>query len=145
MQLLDKAQYNYFLREARRVARISSGTEICGLIVNIGFYLSFVQTRNLSRHAGSFVLCGSDVRRIVSSVNNLKQEVVGTFHSHPAATATPGKSDIEHAVDDSLMFVFDCIANEGRLWKIKKGTAKPVSFGFLQNVKFPSRPSHNPK
>jgi proteasome lid subunit RPN8/RPN11 len=124
MHLLDKIQYRCFLREACRVAQNAPGREICGLIVDTGHYLSFVQTRNASRHAGSFVLLGSDTRRIVSAAKILKQNIVGTFHSHPAATATAGKTDIQHAVDDSLMFVFDCIAKEGRLWKIKNGVAK---------------------
>ena len=33
---------------------------------------------------------------------------MGTFHSHPLGEAKPGKSDIQNAVDDSLMFIFGC-------------------------------------
>jgi proteasome lid subunit RPN8/RPN11 len=135
MLLLDKTQYRHFLREARHVAQCVPGREICGLIVDTGHQLSFVQTRNASRYVGSFVLSGPDVRRIVSAAKTLKQKTVGTFHSHPAATASPGKSDIQNAVDDSLMFIFDCLANEGCLWKIKGGVAKQLSYGFVQHIK----------
>ncbi len=46
----------------------------------------------------------------------------------------PSKSDIQNAVDDSLMFIFDCIGKEGRLWRIKKCKANPLTFRFLQDV-----------
>jgi len=107
--------------------------EICGLIVHTGHQLAFVQTRNVSRRAGGFIFSCPDVRRIVAAAKVLGQEVVGTFHSHPAGLPIPGKSDIEHAVDDSLMFIFDCMDKCGRLWKIKKGKARNIKFGFLQS------------
>ncbi|HEY5741519.1 MAG TPA: Mov34/MPN/PAD-1 family protein [Terrimicrobiaceae bacterium] len=117
MRTFSKAQFSHFLREACRAHRAVPGTEICGLIVDTGFYLSLVETRNISRRVGAFVLSVSDTRRIVAAVRTLKQEVVGTFHSHPLALAIPGRSDIANAVDDSLMLIFDCIARCGRLWR----------------------------
>jgi len=128
--IFDKVQFNKFLREARCSARKVAGTEICGLIIDTGRQLSFIPTRNVSSRVGSFVLSSLDVRRIAAATKILGQEVVGTFHSHPIAAATPGKSDIENAVDDSLMFIFDCIGREGRLWKIKNGKARPLKFDF---------------
>jgi hypothetical protein len=77
------------------------------------------------------------VRRIADAVKVLGQKIVGTFHSHPVGVATPGKTDIEHALDDSLMFIFDCIGREGRLWKVKGRRARRMRFGFLS--KAPSR------
>jgi len=131
MHFFDKAQYSKLLREARYAACQKAGAEICGLIINTGYHLAFVQTRNASRRAGGFVLSSPDVRRIVAATQSLGQEVVGTFHSHPAALPAPGDSDIRHAVDDSLMFIFDCIGRKGRLWKIKKGRARSIKFRFL--------------
>ena len=131
MHRIDKAHYSQLLREACRMDHATPGVEICGLLVNTGHHLTFVQTRNILRRPGGFALSPVDVRRIVAAAAILGQEVVGTFHSHPAAPATPGKSDIEHAVDDSLMFLFDCIGKEGRLWKIKKGRARPLRVDFL--------------
>jgi proteasome lid subunit RPN8/RPN11 len=134
MHLFDETQYRKLLQEACTVARRRAGAEICGLLVHTGCHHAFVRTRNISRRAGGFVLSPSDVRRIVTAAKTLGQEVVGTFHSHPAALATPGNSDIKHAVDDSLMFIFDCIGKKGRLWKIHKGRAQSLKFSFLDDA-----------
>lgn len=130
MHRFVKTHYTKLLRQACRSAHEAAGTEICGLIVDTGLHLSFVQTRNVSRRVGSFVLSRLDVRRIVAAVKILGQEVVGTFHSHPVGVATPGRTDIMHAEDDSLMFIFDCTERKGRLWKIKAGRARPLPFTF---------------
>jgi len=133
MHLFSKSQYSHFLRQACGVATESSGTELCGLIIDTGCHLFFVKTRNISRKAGGFAFSGPDIRRIVAATKVLGQEIVGTFHSHPVGVATPGRTDIDNAVDDSLMFIFDCMGKKGRLWKIKAGKARPLSFGFLKN------------
>ena len=75
-----------------------------------------------------------DVRQIAAAVKTLRQEIVGTFHSHPVGIAKPGKTDIEHAVDDSLMFIFDCTAKSGGLWRIKSGRARPLAFAFVPDA-----------
>jgi proteasome lid subunit RPN8/RPN11 len=133
MHRLDKTHYAELLRLACRSAQEAAGTEICGLIVDTGLHLSFIQTRNVSRRVGSFVLSRPDVRRIVAAAKILGQEVVGTFHSHPVGVPTPGRTDIVHAVDDSLMFIFDCTERKGCLWKIKAGRARPLPFNFYQD------------
>jgi proteasome lid subunit RPN8/RPN11 len=134
MHLFDKTNYSKCLRQACRSARETDGMEICGLIVDTGCHLSFVSTRNVSSQFGKFALSRPDVRRIVAAVKILGQEIVGTFHSHPVGIATPSKTDIKHAVDDSLMFIFDCTDRKGSLWKIKGGRARSISFGFFQNA-----------
>lgn len=131
MYFFEKGQFQKLLRQACNLARRKCGTEICGLIVDSGYHLKFVEPRNLSRRSGCFVFSKQDVRKIVAATKTLGQEVVGTFHSHPAALAVPGDSDIQNAVDDSLMFLFDCIGKTGRLWRIQKGRAKSIEFGFL--------------
>ncbi len=131
MHLFEKTQYNRLLREARRQARVTPGAEICGLLVHTGHHLSFVSVRNTSRRPGGFQFSRPDVRRIVAATKVLQQEVVGTFHSHPVGTASPGPSDIAHALDDSLMFIFDCTDREGQLWHIRRGRAREVTFQFL--------------
>jgi proteasome lid subunit RPN8/RPN11 len=130
MYLFDKGQYQKFLREACDAAYRNPGTEICGLIIDTGLHLKFIQTRNCSRKAGSFILSKFDVRKIVAAAKTLDLEVVGTFHSHPAGLAVPGNSDIKYAVDDSLMFIFDCCDKTGNLWRIQKGRARKMKFGF---------------
>ena len=134
MHRIGKTHYSEFLQHACRSAHETAGTEICGLIVDTGCQLSFVPVRNVSRRVGSFVLSRPDVRRIVAAARILGQEVVGTYHSHPVGVATPGRSDILHAVDDSLMFIFDCAGKTGCLWKIKDGKAQRLPFRFCQDV-----------
>jgi proteasome lid subunit RPN8/RPN11 len=133
MHTFSKSQFTGFLREACRAARAIPGTEICGMIVDTGLHLSLVQVRNVTRRVGSFILSRPDVRRVVTAARILEQEVVGTFHSHPAALAAPGKSDIANAVDDSLMLIFDCTARCGRLWSIRGGRARELDFTTRPN------------
>ncbi len=128
MRTFSKSEFSRFLREARRAHQECPGTEICGLIVDAGSHLSLVQTRNVSRRPGIFLFSRPDVRRVVADAKISGQEVVGTFHSHPAAPAIPGVSDISNAVDDSLMLIFDCTARRGRLWSIKSGRARELDF-----------------
>ncbi|MBI5819676.1 MAG: Mov34/MPN/PAD-1 family protein [Verrucomicrobia bacterium] len=131
MHSFDKYQYSRILREGRNATGKASGAEICGLIVDTGHHLSFVLTRNASSRVGSFVLSRRDVRRVAAAVKVLGQEIVGTFHSHPMSLPVPGASDIKYAVDDSLMFICDCIGRKGRLWRIKQGRARELKFGFI--------------
>jgi len=132
MHFIDKAQYIDLRNAACACSRDKAGTEIRGLLVHTGHCLSFARTRNSSRRAGGFVLSRMDVRRIVAAAKALDHEVVGTFHSHPLGLAKPGQSDIDHAVDDSLMFIFDCLGKVGRLWRIKRGKAQSLNFRFLR-------------
>ena len=132
MYFFDKSQYQKLLRKACNVARQNSGMEICGLIIHTDFHLKFVQTRNVSRKAGCFIFSKFDVRKIVTATKILNQEVVGTFHSHPTGLAVPGHSDIKYAVDNSLMFIFDCISKKGKLWRIHKGQARNMKFDFVR-------------
>jgi hypothetical protein len=88
---------------------------------------------------GSFAFSAPEVRQVLAATKVLGQEVVGTFHSHPVGLPAPGKSDIEHAVDDSLMFLFDCLDRDGRLWKIRAGRAHPLKFDFVRPS--PRRPN----
>ena len=134
MHLFAKTHYSQMLKQACRSARETAGSEICGLIVDTGFHLAFVPTRNASRRVGSFVLSRPDVRRIVAAAKILGQEIVGTFHSHPVGVATPSRTDIMHAVDDSLMFIFDCTDRTGSLWKIKGGRARSLPFSFCHDA-----------
>ncbi len=134
MYLFSKAQFSQTLHQACDAATSMAGKEICGLIVDTGCHLSFVSTRNTSLKSGSFELSRSDVRRIVAASKVLGQEIIGTFHSHPIGIAVPGGTDIHNAVDDSLMFIFDCMGKNGQLWKIKSGKARSLPFGFIKST-----------
>ena len=139
MHLIVKSQFDLFLKEAQSAARAIPGTEICGLLVETGARLSLMPTRNASRRVGSFVLSRVDVRRIAAAVKRLGHEIVGTFHSHPGGEPTPGESDIRYAVDDSLMFIFDCIGRDGRLWRIRNGKAYSLRFVLTKEAEPPNQ------
>jgi len=139
--MLLKSEFAWLLREAVSVARQRPGTEICGLLVDTGSYLRFVPTRNVSRRRGGFAFSAPEVRQVVAAINTSGQEVVGTFHSHPVGLPTPGPSDIENTVDDSLMFIFDCTGKTGHLWKIRGGRARRLRHGFAQRSHRPSNKS----
>ena len=133
MMIIDQREYRKQLREAR--AHAKDNREICGLLIDTGFHISFVRVRNVARRLCGFNLSVQDVRRIERAVKVLGQEIIGTFHSHPYSDDNPGESDIAGTVDDSLMFVFDCIGKTGSLWKIKNGKARKLKFAFIQDIK----------
>ena len=132
MYLFSKSQYSEILRKACNLARKIVGAEICGLIVDTGCHLSLIRVRNVSKRAGSFAFSRPEVRRIVAASKILDQVIVGTFHSHPVGIATPGKTDIENAVDDSLMLIIDCTSKKGSLWRVRSGKARQVAFELFQ-------------
>jgi proteasome lid subunit RPN8/RPN11 len=134
MYLFDKNQYQSLLQEARHIAHRNAGVEICGLIVHTGHHLKFVQTQNVSRKSGSFIFSKLDVRKVVAAAKVVGQEIVGTFHSHPAGLAIPGNSDIKYAVNNSLMFIFDCVGKTGRLWKIQNGHSQRMKYSFISGT-----------
>ena len=46
------------------------------------------------------------------------KKIFGTFHSHPITEAIPGKSDIDGAYRN--MLIYDVIGETARLWAIKR-------------------------
>ncbi len=98
MHMLLRSEFARLLREATRLSR--QGTEICGLLIDTGRHLRFLQTRNISPRRGGFAFSPREVRRVVAELKTSGHEVVGTFHSHPVGLPAPGPSDIENAVDD---------------------------------------------
>lgn len=107
------------------------GREVCGLLVNKGDFLEPVQVRNKCRTGGGFAFYVGEVRAITKTVAGLDHEIVGTFHSHPVGVATPGRSDIHHAVDDSLMLICDVTGREWALWHILGHQPARVEFEMI--------------
>jgi hypothetical protein len=56
---ISKPQYRQLLGKARR----SSSREICGLLVDTGCFLSFVETANASKRDGSFLFRAEEIRK----------------------------------------------------------------------------------
>src|SRR5258708_11831604 len=110
----------------RAVDDAKRGKEIVGLMVDNGYYLELVMCRNKSRRDGRFSFFRDEVRSVVAAAKCLGHEVVGTFHSHPAALAEPGESDVASAPNDSLMLIVDCLAHDVALWRIKNHRARKL-------------------
>jgi proteasome lid subunit RPN8/RPN11 len=115
----------------RAVGDSRRGKEVIGLLVDNGYHLELVTCRNKSRRSGSFSFYHDEVRSIVAAAKRLGHEVVGTFHSHPAALAEPGESDVASAPNDSLMLIVDGLANNVALWRIKDNRARKLPLQLL--------------
>jgi proteasome lid subunit RPN8/RPN11 len=129
-KILLKAQVNSLIQEAILFAD-KNGQEICGLIIDNGYFLELIQTRNKVRNGGGFAFYSSEIKAIQKSVNILYHEIVGTFHSHPSYIAEPGKSDIENTLDDSLMLIIDVTNRDFGLWYIKNYEKQKVDFELI--------------
>ena len=119
------------IRRARAVAR-GDGKEICGLLIHNGHFIEIIETKNRSNRGGSFVFDAREIKNIERATGKLNHEIIGTFHSHPAATANPGDGDISSAVDDSLMLIIDCMGNDATLWKIKNKRARRIKYKSIE-------------
>jgi len=116
--------------KARKAGK--NGKEICGLLIYNGHFLEILETKNISKKLGHFEFNGKQIRTIMKAVKTLGHEIVGTFHSHPAYYAKPGDGDINSAVDDSLMLIIACIANEAKLWRIRSHKAREIKYKIIE-------------
>lgn len=109
------------------------GREVCGLLVDSGDFLELVPVRNKCKTGGGFAFYAGEVRAVQKRVAALGREIVGTFHSHPVGVAKPGRSDIHHAVDDSLMLICDVTGREWALWHIEQEKARAAGFEAIKS------------
>ena len=86
---------------------MKDGREICGFLVDNGYFIELIPLQNTQTKGG------------------------GTFHSHPTYLAEPGESDIKFAVDDSLMLVIDVLDKKVGLWSIKDKQKKKLRFTLI--------------
>ena len=118
---IRRNDYKRLLLLSRRETKRHFGREICGFLIDNGYYLHLWLTQNGRKTPGGFSYYTGEVRQLESITRKLGIEIVGTFHSHPTSEAVPGPNDVKYAENDDLMLIFDCIRNEGRLWQIKDG------------------------
>jgi len=107
------------------------GKEICGLMIDNGYFLELIRTRNKIKRGGGFAFYRTEIRNIQSAVNILGHEIVGTYHSHPLYIAKPGKGDIDNALDDSLMLVIDATDKKASLWHIINNEATELNYSLI--------------
>ncbi|OHB66759.1 MAG: hypothetical protein A2Y77_14320 [Planctomycetes bacterium RBG_13_62_9] len=105
--------------------------EICGLLIDNGYFIQVRETRNISRKRGAFRLDAKEVNAISRAAEKVGLIVIGTFHSHITWFAKPGPTDIQGAQDKSLMLIVDSMDKQVGLWRISHGRAYARQFELI--------------
>ena len=106
------------------------GREICGLLMDNGYFIELIRAKNMIRKGGGFQFNSTEIRTIQTAAKQLNHKIIGTFHSHPAYLAVPSDSDIRCTLDDSLMLIIDVLGKKAALWHIKDKKKRKVRFGL---------------
>jgi proteasome lid subunit RPN8/RPN11 len=109
----------------------TAGAEICGLLVDNGYFIELIKVTNKSKRWGSFSFYMNEIKLIEKAVRFMKHEIIGTFHSHPFSTSSPSKSDILNTYDDSFMLIIDVTRKELGFWHIKDGDKIKTEFEVI--------------
>ncbi len=125
-----KKQVQKIIKKAKQTAK-NNGTEICGLLVDNGYFLELLSVKNRSKKGGSFQFCQQEVQFIEKAVKKMNHKIIGTFHSHPYYIAKPSDSDIEDAFDDEVMLIIDVLDGKVGLWYIKDKKTKKLKFKLI--------------
>lgn len=125
-----RRQFNKVKDDARKGAKIG-GSEICGLILDNGYFYELIRVRNKSKHGGGFSFYFTEIRTIQKMAKLFGHEIVGTFHSHPVGISTPGESDLHNALDDSIILIYDVMGCSADLWHIKNIKSKRLKYSLL--------------
>ena len=120
-------QINRTIKSAIAAAS-NDGREICGLLIYNGYFVQLVEVSNKIKCGGGFAFYAPEIRRIQKATNSLGNEIIGTFHSHPAYINVPSESDIANTLDDSYMLIIDVLDKKIGFWYIKDGKAKEVAY-----------------
>ncbi len=107
------------------------GREICGLLVDNGYFTELIRVENKCKKGGGFAFYSGEIKSVQKAVLRLNHEIIGTFHSHPYDIAKPGDSDIRYAVDDSFMLIIDVTDKKAGLWHIRNQKIKKISFHLI--------------
>jgi proteasome lid subunit RPN8/RPN11 len=118
------------IAEACRLA--NGGMEICGLLIDNGYFIEMIRMRNKSKKPCSFSFYLAEADAIEKACKQLNHEIVGTFHSHPFSMAEPGNSDIAKAFDNEIMLIIDVIKNEAKLWRVSSKRKKELRLTLLE-------------
>jgi len=121
---LDDAVRRAVLAAARR-------REICGLLVDNGYFLELVFLRNKSRMPNKCTFYFGEVRAIEKACRKMGHRIIGTFHSLPSSSAEIGDDRIENGVEGSLLFVISSTEKRATLWQTEDGLTKETQFVLL--------------
>ena len=121
---LDDAVRRAVLASARR-------REICGLLIDNGYFLKLVFMRNKSRTPHKCAFYFGEVRSIEKACRKLGHRIIGTLHSFPSSPAEIGEGHIENGVEGSLLLVISSTEKSAALWQTENGSAKQAPFVLL--------------
>jgi proteasome lid subunit RPN8/RPN11 len=108
-----------------------AGAEICGLLVDNGYFIELIKVTNKSKRWGSFSFYANEIRLIAKAVRFMNHEIIGTFHSHPFGISEPSESDILNTHDDSFMLIIDVRGKELGFWYIKDSDNIKTEFELI--------------
>ena len=96
----------------------STDVEVCGLLGGDGNKVRhYYPVKNISEQpACSFFMSPQGQLNAMREMNELGEEIVGIFHSHPASEAIPSQTDLEQATyPDVINFIVSMRDNPGKL------------------------------
>jgi proteasome lid subunit RPN8/RPN11 len=111
-------------------ARQEAPRECCGLLVGGSkTIVRSVRARNLSDAATRYLIDPRDHFRALRSARADGLEVVGAYHSHPAAAPVPSPTDIQEAASgpDFLYVIVSLLNDEVGAFRIDAGAAVPCA------------------
>lgn len=111
-------------------ARQEAPRECCGLLVGSANVIArSVRARNLSPRPTRYLVDPRDHFRALRSARADRLEVVGAYHSHPAAAPVPSPTDVGEAASgpDFLYVIVSLLGDEVRAYRIDAGIVVPCA------------------
>jgi proteasome lid subunit RPN8/RPN11 len=107
------------MRDASSAAR--RWREVCGLLVDTGYFLRLVPVMNGTRREGGFLIRRRDLLRVERAARTTGVRVVRAYHSHVVSQARPGDGDPQGGYRD-FMLILDAVDKTARLWRVRGKT-----------------------
>ena len=116
----------------RAVLAAARKREICGLLIDNGYFLELVFMRNKSRTPSKCAFYFGEVMAVEKACRKVGHRIIGTFHSFPASCAeAEGDGHIDNSVDGSLLLVISSTEKKATLWQTEDGGTKKAPYIVL--------------
>jgi proteasome lid subunit RPN8/RPN11 len=80
--------------------------ECCGLLIGVdGRIVRSAAATNLAPGSHSYLINPADHFAAIRSARAEGYEVIGAYHSHPGAAATPSRRDVAEAMDAAFIYL----------------------------------------
>lgn len=120
----------HFCQALKQLA--NGGVEICGFLIDNGYFIEMIGLRNKSKEPGTFFVYLAEADAIEKACKELNHEIVGTYQSHPFFTAEPGASDLARAFDNEILLIIDVHKRDAKLWRVSNKKKRELSFSLLE-------------